>query len=52
MIFLGELLWLSCTGSNEENSSTGLLKELCMGNGLYEDVLRNSPVMPQVVHSS
>ena len=36
----------------EEYSSTGVLKELDMGNGLHEDVLRNSPVIPQVVHSS
>ena len=44
-VFLGELLWSSCKGSNEECSSTGVLKELCMGNKLNEDVLRNYPVI-------
>ena len=51
-VFLEELLWSSFTGSNEEYSSTGVLKELCMGNGLHEDVLRNSLEIPQVVHFS
>ena len=35
----------------EEYSSTGVLKELCMGNRLQEDVLRNSRIIPQVVDS-
>ena len=50
-VFLEELLWSSYRGSNEEYSSTAVLKELCTGNGLHGDVLRNSPVIPQVVHS-
>ena len=51
-VFLEVLLWSSCRESNEEYSSTRVIKELYMGNGLHEDVLRNSPVIPQVVDSS
>ena len=50
--FLEELLWSSCRGSNEECSSNGIPTELCMGNGPQMEGLKNSPGIPQVVHSS
>ena len=51
-VFLEELLWSSCRGSNEEYSSSGIPKELCMWNGPQKEGLKNFPGIPQVVHSS
>ena len=51
-VFLEELFWSSCRGSNEEYSSTGIPKELCIGNGPQKEGLQNAPGIPQVVHSS
>ena len=44
-----KLLWNSSSGLN---SSTGILKELCMGNGPQKEGLWNSPGISLVVYSS